>query len=303
MAIMALTSCHEVPERSRMDVATLIRRCPGIVGRALGDPPAQLVAGVAVWERHAPVAWDGGRYVGDGHGLTLILRGRGSFPGGDGLRRQLVPGCAIHHLPGCAVSGVLPGPAAELWVAFGRSLAARLAPLGLLRHERILQVGLDAGLLNGFAALHAGMRAAIRPGDAPRLLAQALSWLQEAYARADRSGTADAWRERIDRACQLLLRDLAAPLDLDGIARALDTTPLVLRRRFRRAMGCSPTAWWRLKRLAFAAELLSDHAVAEVARLVGYADPSALAKQLHRHLGRTPRSFRARIERGVHARA
>ena len=41
------------------------------------------------------------------------------------------------------------------------------------------------------------------------------------------------------------------------IARALDTTPLVLRRRFRRAMGCPPSVWWRRQRLARAAELLA----------------------------------------------
>lgn len=275
-----------------MDVTTLIRRCSGSVGRNLGDRPVHVVAGVSVWERHAPAAWDGGRYAGDGHGLSLVLRGRGSFPGDDGVRRQLIPGSAIHHLPGRTASGVLAGPAAELWVAFSSPIADCLAPLGLLRRERVLRVGLDPGLLSGFAALHAGMRAPARPGDGPRMLAQALAWLQEAYARADASDAPEAWEERIATACRLLQRDLAAPLDLPGVAQALDTTPLVLRRRFRRCMGCSPSAWWRRQRLGRAVELLSEHPVAEVARRVGYTDPTALAKQLRRHLGRTPRSLR-----------
>lgn len=275
-----------------MDVATLIRRCPGSVGRSLGQPPGEVVAGVTVWERRAPAAWDGGRYAGDGHGLSLVLRGRGSFPGDDGVRRQLTPGSAIHHLPGRVASGVLAGPAAELWVAFSRSLADRLAPLGLLRQDRVLRVGLDPGLLGAFAVLHAGLRAPPRPGDAPRLLAQALAWLQEAYARADASASSDAWDERIAAACRMLHRDLAAPPDLAEIAHALGTTPLVLRRRFRRRMGCPPSAWWRQQRLALAAELLPEYPVAEVARRVGYADPTALAKQLRRRLGRTPRSLR-----------
>jgi AraC-like DNA-binding protein len=179
-----------------------------------------------------------------------------------------------------------------LWVAFSSSIAACLAPLGLLRQERVLRVGLDPGLLSGFAALHAGMRVPARPGDGPRLLAQALAWLQEAYARADASDAPEAWEERIATACRLLQRNLAAPLDLPGVAQALDTTPLVLRRRFRRCMGCSPSAWWRRQRLERAAELLSEHSVAEVARRVGYTDPTALAKQVRRHLGRTPRSLR-----------
>lgn len=275
-----------------MNVASLIRSCPGPAGRTVGDPPARFAAGIAAWGGRATAAWDGHRYAGDGHGLSLILSGQGSIVGCDGIRREVGPGSAVHHLPGRAAAGVLPGPAAELWVAFGRSLAGRLAPLGLLRREPLLHLGLDPGLLAGFAALHAGLRAPPRPGDGPRLLAQALAWLQEAYVRADAAGDRTAWQERIAAACGLLCSDLAGPPDLPGIARALGTTPLVLRRRFRLFMGCPPSAWWRRQRLQRAAELLPTRPVAEVARLLGYADPTALAKQVRLHLGRTPISFR-----------
>lgn len=278
--------------RTAMNLATLIQRCGRSEGRRVGESSGLFTAGVATWTGHGPAAWDGRRYAGDGHGLSLVLRGRGTFTAWDGSRHEVEPGLAVHHLPGRAAAGVLSGPAAELWVSFGRSLALRLAPLGLLRQEAVLRIGLDPGLLGSFASLHAALRAPARPGDAPRLLAQAIAWVQEAYARADASSDAAAWQERIATACQLMERDLAAPPDLAAIARELGVTTLVLRRRFGRCMGCPPSLWWRQQRLQRASELLADHPVAEVARLVGYGDPTALAKQVRRRFGRTPSSFR-----------
>lgn len=275
-----------------MDLDTLILRCRGSGSRRVGNPPGLLVAGLSVWSSRGPAAWDGRRYAGDGHGLSLVLRGRGSFTGTDGVRRDITPGCAIHHIPGRAACGILTGPAAELWVAFGRSLALRLAPLGLLRSSQGLQVGLDPGLLGAFAHLHSSLCTPARPDDAPRLLAMAVAWVQEAYARADASDGENAWNDRMAMACNILIRDLASPPDLAAVARELGTTALVLRRRFGSCMGCPPSVWWQQQRLQRAGELLVDHPVAEVARLVGYADPTALAKQVRRHFGRTPRSFR-----------
>lgn len=279
-----------------MHAATLIQRCQGSADRTIGTPPGLFTAGVATWNGRGPEAWDGRRYAGDGHGLSLILRGRGWFTACDGSRHEVRPGIAVHHLPGRAAAGVLSGPAAELWVSFGRAIAGRLAPLGLLRQAPVLALGLDPGLLSAFAALHADLRTPPRPGDAPRLLAQALAWLQEAYARADAAGGEVAWQERIATACRILARDLAAPLDLAAAARELGTSPLVLRRRFRRCMGCPPSAWWRRQRLLRASELLAHQPVAEAARLVGYGDPTALAKQMRRQFGRQPSSYRVEDE-------
>ncbi|MBN8526173.1 MAG: helix-turn-helix transcriptional regulator [Planctomycetes bacterium] len=275
-----------------MDVAGLLRTCPGSYARRIGEPPALLAVGTATWRGRPPAAWDGRRYVGDGHGLSLVLRGHGTIAGRDGAPHDLAPGLAIHHLPGRAACGVLAGPAAELWVAFGRGLAARLAPLGLLRRDPVLRVGLDPGLLTAFADLHAAMRSPALPGDGPRLLARALHWLQEAYARCD-AGTASAgWDERIARACDLLLLDAGRRPDLPALAQSLGTTPLMLRRRFSRRLGLTPLAWWRRQRLHRAGDLLATRSVAEVAGQLGYSDPSALAKQMRRRLGRTPRSYR-----------
>lgn len=274
-----------------MDVACLLRTCHGHGARRIGEPSALLAVGTATWLGRPPAAWDGRRYVGDGHGLSLVLRGHGMIAGRDGERHGLAPGLAIHHLPGRAACGVLAGPAAELWVAFGRGLAARLAPLGLLRRDPILRIGLDPGLLTAFAELHAGMRSPALEGDGPRLLAHALHWLQEAYARGDANAVSTGWDERIARACDLLLDAERRP-DLQALAQKLHTSPLMLRRRFRQRLGLTPLAWWRRQRLHLAGDLLATRTVAEVARQMGYMHPSALAKQMRRSLGRTPRSFR-----------
>jgi AraC-like DNA-binding protein len=284
---LAITLAHRP-----MNLATLIQRCARSEGRQVGASSGLFTAGVATWAGHGPAAWDGRRYAGDGHGLSLVLRGHGSFTAWDGSRHEVGPGLAVHHLPGRAAAGVLSGPAAELWISFGRSLALGLVPLGLLRQEPVVRIGLDPGLLGSFASLHAGLRAPSRPGDAPRLLAQAIAWVQEAYARADASSDDAAWQERIAIACRLIERDLTTPPDLSSVARELGTTALVLRRRFGRCLGCPPSTWWRQQRLQRACELLVTQPVAEVARLVGYADPTALAKQMRRRLGRMPSSFR-----------
>lgn len=276
-----------------MDSASLIRECHGMAGRFLGDPPAWFAVGVGTWSTRAPEAWDGKPYTGQGHGLSLVLEGHGTCTGPDRVTRAVSPGSAVHHLPGLSLVGALPGPAAELWIAFGGPIAKHLAALDLLRREPVLRIGLDPGLFAGFAALHAGLRGPLRPGDGPHLLAQGLAWLHSAYARADADDGTDAWQKRLTEVCRLLRRDLAGPLDLTAIATQVGLTPLVLRRRFRQHLGCSPSMWWRQQRLQRAAQLLQRHPVSEVAQRVGYTDPTALAKQVRRHFGRTPSSFRA----------
>jgi len=272
-----------------MDVDTLLRSCAGRqAGRSVGDPPQIFVAGAGEWGAAPPPTWDGGRYIGQGHGLTLILRGTGwlQFPTG---RSAVMAGDALHLLPGVLHRGHLAN-GAELWLAFAGPLAARLGDLGLLRRERQLQVGLSPAILSAFAALLSALRSPTHPGDAPRLLTQALSWVSSVYAAAD--GTGDVWEQRLAEACRRIAADPVVPPDLDAIAADIGTTALVLRRRFRARLDCSPLAWWRQQRLLRAVELLPGRSIAEVAQAVGYADASALAKQMRRQLGRPPSKLR-----------
>ena len=272
-----------------MDVEALLRSCEGRqAGRSVGDPPQLFVAGAGAWTAAPPPTWDGGRYVGQGHGLTLILRGSGwlHLPAG---RSAVSPGDALHLLPGVLHRGQV-AHGAELWLAFAGPLAARLVDIGVLRRDRHLRPGLSPAILSSFAALLGALRAPVQPGDAPRLLTQALTWVSGVYTAAD--GAGDAWERRIAEACRCIAADPIHPPDLDRIAAGIGTTALVLRRRFRARLSCPPLAWWRQQRLLRAVELLPGRSIAEVARAVGYADATALSKQMRRQLGRPPSQLR-----------
>jgi transcriptional regulator GlxA family with amidase domain len=155
----------------------------------------------------------------------------------------------------------------------------------LLRRDPLLHPGLPPRLLADAADLLARLR---RPekSDAPARLAQAIAWLQQVYACADRQDVDDPWAARLARACALLAKDLAAPADLDAVAAAVGTTALVLRRRFRQRLGCPPLAWRQHQRALRALDLLRTHSLATTAARLGYADPGSLSRQLRRHLGR-----------------
>src|SRR5215475_10405603 len=97
-----------------------------------------------------------------------------------------------------------------------------------------------------------------------------------------------------DQVCRLLWSELSAGVPgLEGVGRVLGMSPRTLQRRLREE-GTTFRAVLTQVRHDLARPLLGDGrlAVAEVAFLLGYEDPSAFHRAFRRWSGRSPRAFR-----------
>jgi AraC family transcriptional regulator, regulatory protein of adaptative response / methylphosphotriester-DNA alkyltransferase methyltransferase len=106
----------------------------------------------------------------------------------------------------------------------------------------------------------------------------------------------------------VVARHYRRPLTLAVVARALSSSPRQLQRAYAQFGGNTFSEDLHARRMAVAAELLIDQpaiAVRDVARLVGYRQPSHFARVFHRRYGLPPARFRelARRRRTMVARA
>lgn len=87
---------------------------------------------------------------------------------------------------------------------------------------------------------------------------------------------------------------LASGVTVDALAEAAGLAPRTFARRVARATGLSPVRFLQRLRVERAVELLetTSLSVEEIARRVGYAEPTTLRRLLHREAGGTPRSLR-----------
>lgn len=117
---------------------------------------------------------------------------------------------------------------------------------------------------------------------------------QAAYAIAEHARTQD---ELVQRAIVELESNLAQGPSVDSLAKRVGVTTRTLTRRFRRAVGCTPLAYRSRIRMDAARQLLEqpNQSVDEVARAVGYADPSAFYRAFVRALGLPPRDYQRRF--------
>jgi AraC-like DNA-binding protein len=108
------------------------------------------------------------------------------------------------------------------------------------------------------------------------------------------------------RARLLVERGYRQPLTLAGVAQALAVSPRQLERAYDEIGLTTFAAHLRAVRLRNAAELLADQplTVTDVARLVGYRQPSHFVKAFRRRYGTTPGAFRdSELRRKTHGRA
>src|SRR5262249_53002896 len=97
-------------------------------------------------------------------------------------------------------------------------------------------------------------------------------------------------RERIDRVCYLLERDLENPPSLEMLAQEAGCSPFHLSRIFADQAGMSIPRYLRTKRIERAAELLKSRKanVTEAAMSVGYSSLSAFNKAFVEQMGCCP---------------
>jgi AraC-like DNA-binding protein len=107
-------------------------------------------------------------------------------------------------------------------------------------------------------------------------------------------GEAPVTRACVDGAIRLARERLeeAEDLDLVGLAGLVGLPPVVLLRRFRAAVGCTPHIYRTSRRLARAkTRLRAGAAISEVALETGFCDQSHLTRTFSRWIGVTPGAF------------
>ena len=123
--------------------------------------------------------------------------------------------------------------------------------------------------------------------------------------RHHREATAQALAELYVNAHVVVERHYRRPLTLPSVARALAASPRQLQRAYDEIGLTSFAAHLRAVRLRNAAELLAHQplTITDVARLVGYRQPSHFVKAFRRRYGTTPGAYRDRARRLADARA
>lgn len=117
---------------------------------------------------------------------------------------------------------------------------------------------------------------------------------READAGEDRAPRTHELDDLVERARQRIARDLFSPCDIAALAAGVGASESTLLRAFKREVGMTPGAYWRVRRLEEALALLESGrlSVSEVAFRVGYESPTAFTDAFRKHFGRAPSSFR-----------
>jgi AraC-like DNA-binding protein len=99
---------------------------------------------------------------------------------------------------------------------------------------------------------------------------------------------------RIERALELLDRDLSKYWTVERLARAVGLSRPVFARQFVRMLRLSPMRYLAHRRMEVAAELLhgSEASLAEIAAHVGYRSEFAFGRAFKQHHGLPPGTFR-----------
>ena len=122
---------------------------------------------------------------------------------------------------------------------------------------------------------------------------------------SNRPATVERRRTLFEEALEIIERDYARDLELEGVARMIATSRRQLQRSFSEAGATSFRDTLTAVRMRRALELLRDGPlpVRDVAAAVGYRQPAQFAKALRRHYGQTPSDLRRRAIAARRARA
>jgi transcriptional regulator GlxA family with amidase domain len=114
-----------------------------------------------------------------------------------------------------------------------------------------------------------------------------------------RDGTAERREQLYREAIELIARDYARDLQLEGVARSLATSRRQLQRAFAEVGNTSFRDELARVRMRHARALLATDGipVRTVAARVGYHQPAQFAKSFRRHHGQPPSSYRKQTRR------
>lgn len=103
-----------------------------------------------------------------------------------------------------------------------------------------------------------------------------------------------SYREDIERAANLLTRDLRSPLRIEELCALVGLSEFRLKQGFRTFFGTTVGAYLRRPRMERAAELLRrGDSIKSIASDLGYANSSRFAEAFRKQFGCNPSEFEA----------
>ncbi|WP_159931233.1 arabinose operon transcriptional regulator AraC [Oceanicoccus sp. KOV_DT_Chl] len=100
--------------------------------------------------------------------------------------------------------------------------------------------------------------------------------------------------QRIQKACDYITMHLAEPFYVEDVAATCNLSPSRLAHLFKQHMGVSLKSWGNNARLQQARKLLlqTNNSISQIAKQIGYDDPTQFAKSFKKNMGCSPRDFR-----------
>lgn len=234
-------------------------------------------------------------------GELYLVRSRAETTCRAGSMVLLPPEEEAHlHFPGTARTSAW-------WISFAGSSVTRLLADCGLSSRPALQLPPEAELSYHFdSILRLSMPSPADPrcvalgcaGLFLQLLAAVSPYAQPRSAEpAIRPRAGSGHTRATDLAVQQIQGDLAAPLNVEQLARSLQLSPSHFIRSFKAQMGYSPLAYQTRLRMERAKDLLRGTTlrVSEIAAKVGYQNPMYFSSTFKKHTGMTPLQYRERF--------
>jgi AraC-like DNA-binding protein len=110
----------------------------------------------------------------------------------------------------------------------------------------------------------------------------------------ERASLVRSFSRSVERAIAYIDARLFEPMSVPQLASHSGASVSTLLRSFRRELGCTPSDYWRTRKLDEALVLLRSgrRSVAEVATEIGYTNPTAFGHAFRQRFGRPPSSYR-----------
>jgi AraC-like DNA-binding protein len=255
-----------------------------------GSKGAQMRCGVV----RTPADYVERKFVTPQYAVVFLPYSSGWYIDHRGREYRLEAGCIFQRFPSQPHQIRFDTQSVHCFIGVPCQVFELFALTGLANPERpVLPIDADEELIHAFIRIREELR--VQPEEE---LATMLLRMQEFIAALLRRGRATdtSASEPIAAAMQLLNEDLSQRLHLPDVARRVNMSYSLFRKRFLERAGTSPGDYRILRRIERAMALLTREKllIKEIAAQLGYPDEYAFSAQFKKVAGVSPTVFRQR---------